>query len=354
MSRLYSITLVAILLSISCAQQKPEQKPNSSLTTATKTMQRPVLVIHGGAGSVTRENIPPEKEAEYKAKLQEALEAGYTLLKSGASSEMAVVASIKVLENSPLFNAGVGAVLTHNETNELDASIMNGKTGQAGAVAGVNEIKSPIEAAQLVMNNSKHVLLTGKGAHEFAQNQGLEMVNANYFKTEKRLNQIRKVKERDSLKNLEKSKTALVIDDPYPDWKFGTVGAVALDKNGNLAAGTSTGGMTNKRYGRIGDSPIIGAGTYANNNSCAVSATGHGEFFIRNVVAFDIAAKIKYQGKSVGEASQEVIDELRKIEGYGGVICLDTNGNIAMPFNTQGMFRGFKTIDSTKILMFGN
>jgi beta-aspartyl-peptidase (threonine type) len=244
------------------------------------------------------------------------------------------------MEESPLFNAGKGAVFTWEGKNELDASIMDGANRNAGAVAGVSRIRSPIEAAWHVMTNSPHVLLTGKGAEEFAESEGLEIVNPAYFYTDERYRQLLRVKA-DSGENQEERKGMSYLQGKHSENKYGTAGAVALDKQGNLAAGTSTGGMTNKRFGRIGDSPIIGAGTWADNQSCAVSATGHGEFFIRNVVAYDIAARMKYQGKDLVTASEDVISELKLKGGSGGVICLDAQGNIAMPFNTKGMYRGY-------------
>jgi beta-aspartyl-peptidase (threonine type) len=303
-----------------------------------RTATAPVLVIHGGSGTITKENLDPQKEQAIRSKLEEALREGYAVLESGGSSIQAVIKSIQVLEESPLFNAGKGAVFTYDGTNELDASIMDGSTGMAGAVAGISRIKSPIEAAYSVMMKSDHVLLTGKGAEEFADENGLQMVDPDYFYTEPRYRQLLKMKESEK-ENKKKNESSTF--NRTEDYQFGTVGAVALDKKGNLAAGTSTGGMTNKRYGRVGDSPIIGAGTWADNESCAVSATGHGEFFIRNVVAYDIAARMKYQGKNLITSADDVIRELEEKEGYGGVICLDKFGNIAMPFNTAGMYRGF-------------
>lgn len=309
------------------------------------------MVIHGGAGTIRKESISEEQEVAYKEKLRESLDAGYAVLEKGGSSQEAVIAAIRILEESPLFNAGRGAVFTSEGRNELDASIMEGKTGQAGAVAGVSTIKSPILAAQAVMNQSPHVLLAGEGAEQFARQQGLEMVDPSYFFDERRHQQLKNIQERE--KNQEKEEGSLLpgamppFDEsqnlfPFENHKFGTVGAVALDQNGNLTAGTSTGGMTNKRFGRIGDSPIIGAGTYAENASCAVSATGHGEFFIRNVVAYDIAALMKYKNMSLEEAANEVVmKKLVKAGGDGGVIAMDQKGNISMPFNTEGMFRGF-------------
>lgn len=245
----------------------------------------------------------------------------------------AIVKTINSLEDSPHFNAGKGAVFTHAETNELDASIMDGKTQNAGAVGGVKTIKNPINLARAVMDNSPHVMLSGKGAETFAEEQGIEKVDPSYFFTQDRFDSLQKIKK--------KNKQTGALED-YPDWKFGTVGAAALDKNGNLAAGTSTGGMTNKRWGRIGDSPIIGAGTYANNATCAISSTGHGEYFIRYAVAYDISAMTAYTDKSFQEAADYVInDKLKTAGGSGGIIGVDKHGNVAMPFNTEGMYRGY-------------
>jgi beta-aspartyl-peptidase (threonine type) len=297
------------------------------------------LVIHGGAGTILKENMSPEKEAAYQAKLTEALNAGYAVLERGGSSLDAVTTTIQILEQSPLFNAGKGAVFTAEGRNELDASIMDGKTGMAGAVAGVNRIQSPILAAQAVMQHSPHVMLTGAGAEEFAQAQGLDMVDPNYFFDQTRYDQLKRIQAREAQKSKEKGYVAPA----NPDEKFGTVGCVALDKQGNIVAGTSTGGMTNKRWNRVGDSPIIGAGTYASNQTCGVSATGHGEFFIRNVVAYDIAARMQYANMSLEEAANSVINEKLKSQGgEGGIVALDKNGNIAMPFNTPGMYRGYR------------
>jgi len=292
------------------------------------------LVIHGGAGNIYKKNLPDSLEKAYRAKLQEALLSGYEILNNGGESVDAVKIVINLMEDSPLFNAGKGAVFTHSGTNEMDASIMNGKTLNAGAVAGVRHIKNPIDAAIEVMNNSPHVLLSGEGAETFAKSRGVEIVDANYFFTEKRFEQLQHAKER------EKDQGFHHPEELY--YKFGTVGCVALDKNGNIAAGTSTGGMTNKRFGRIGDSPIIGAGTYANNKTCGISATGHGEYFIRSVVAHDISALMEYIGLSIQEAADEVIHKkLIDIGGEGGVIGLDAKGNIMMSFNSNGMYRGY-------------
>ena len=289
---------------------------------AEKAEQLYGLVIHGGAGTITRENMSTEKEAKYISKLTAALKTGYAILESGGSSIDAVEATIKVMEDSPLFNAGKGAVFTGAGTCELDASIMDGATLQAGAVAGVKTVKNPISAARKVMEETWHVLLAGEGADAFAKEQGLDIVDNSYFHTEHRFKSLIQAKE----KEIE---------------KHGTVGCVALDKKGNLAAGTSTGGLTNKRWGRVGDSPIIGAGTYASNETCAVSGTGQGEYFIRGSVAYDIAAQMNYEKKSVQAAAQAAIDKLTERGGTGGVIVMDGKGNIAVPFNTEGMYRGF-------------
>ena len=284
------------------------------------------IVIHGGAGNISPAHIPPERAEAIATKLHEVLEMGMSILEKGGSSLDAVEGVIRMMEDSPLFNAGKGAVFTHEGRNELDASIMDGETLMAGAVAGVGDIKNPISAARIVMEKSPHVLLTGAGASRFVSRNGAEIVDSSYFYTERRWEQLQR--------QLNKAEVE----------KYGTVGCVALDRNGNLAAGTSTGGMTNKRYGRIGDSPIIGAGNYANNNSCGVSATGHGEFFIRYTVAHDISALMQYRGLSVAEAARTVIHEkLKEAGGSGGVICMDRQGHISMEFNTAGMLRAFAT-----------
>ncbi|GLR73004.1 isoaspartyl peptidase/L-asparaginase [Agaribacter marinus] len=293
------------------------------------------FAIHGGAGTITKANLTSEKEQEYRAKLRESVTAGYAVLKQGGTSEEAVIKAIQIMEESPLFNAGVGAVFTWDENHELDASIMRGQDKQAGAVAGVKNIKSPIAAAQAVMNESVHVMLSGKGADDFARQQGLAMVENSVFNTKRRKDALKKVKA-----NILSNDHAMYLSPDVVDYKFGTVGAVALDKHGNLAAGTSTGGMTAKRWGRIGDSPIIGAGTWADNESCAVSATGHGEYFIRHQVAADICSRVKYSNKTILEAGHEVIHKVLSPDaGSGGVIIIDTQGNIAMPFNSAGMYR---------------
>lgn len=312
-----------------------------------------VLVIHGGAGTILKKNMTAETEAAYRAKLEEALKAGYQVIQEEGSSVKAVQAAINVMEDSPLFNAGKGSVYTNNETQEMDASIMRGEDKNAGAVAGVQVIKNPIDAAIAVMEKSEHVMLTGKGAEEFAGKHEVTIVDTSYFKSDIRLKQLKNVQEKEKTildhdgdqGAVDSSEDEFNVD--LKDKKYGTVGAVALDLRGNLAAGTSTGGMTNKRYNRVGDSPIIGAGTYADNTTCGVSCTGHGEYFIRNVVAYDVSALMAYKGLSVSDAAQEVIDKQSEFGGKGGLIALDSNGNVAMPFNTEGMYRGYITSDGT-------
>lgn len=302
------------------------------------------IAIHGGAGNMNQAAMSAERQAEYKAKLQEAVNAGYDLLEQGESSQSAIIAAIQILEESTLFNAGRGAVYTFEGEHELDASIMDGKSLNAGAVSGVKIVKSPILLAQKVMLESVHVMLSGAGAEAFAREQKLTLVDNSYFNTKRRFESLQKAKK--SL--IEKQSTAMTFQQAHRqldvNYKMGTVGAVALDKNGNLAAGTSTGGMTAKRYGRVGDAPIIGAGTYANNQSCAVSATGHGEYFIRYHVAADICARMQYQGVTLQQASEQVINSvLVEAGGAGGVISIDPKGNISMPFNTTGMHRASRS-----------
>jgi beta-aspartyl-peptidase (threonine type) len=319
------IVLLVALTLISCQPQpeKENKTPNFG------------IVIHGGAGTILKKNMTPEMEAQYRETLALAIQTGHAILKAGGSSQEAVEKTIHVMEDSPLFNAGKGAVLTADETIELDASFMNGATLDAGAIAGVQTIKHPISAAIAVMEDSPHVMLSGKGAEAFAASQGLELVSPEYFYTERRINALKRVKEKEQ-------QTAFTPQEweDFKNQKFGTVGCVALDQAGNLAAGTSTGGMTNKRWNRIGDAPIIGAGTYANNASCAISATGWGEFFIRSVVAHDIAALMEYKNLSIQEAARIVIHEkVAKLGGDGGIVGIDKQGNIAMEMNTAGMYR---------------
>lgn len=307
-------------------------------TPASRSQPSPdfVLVIHGGAGVVPKDELTPEKEKAARATMDAALLAGHSVLSRGGKSVDAVIAAIKILEDSPLFNAGKGSVLTADGTVGMDASIMDGATRQAGACADVKHVKNPIELARLVMDKTPHVLLAGDGAEILAKEHGLTLMPADYFITEHRKIQLQRIQKQEQEKKAGEKKAHLDSAD-----NIGTVGAVALDKHGNLAAGTSTGGMANKRFGRIGDSPVIGAGTYANNQTCAVSGTGHGEFFIRGVVCYDIAAKMEYQGVSLANAAEEVvIRKLKDVGGRGGVIALDAKGNVAMPFNSEGMYRG--------------
>lgn len=304
------------------------------------------LVLHGGAGTITKDGLSEERQAAYENGLQTALETGYAVLDKGGSAEDAVIAAIRVLEDDSLFNAGRGSVLNANGFVEMDASIMRGRDLNAGAVAGVTKVKHPIEAAAAVMLNSPHVLMSNAGADQFAKERGLEQEPSSYFITQSSQRSLHRAQTRE--------KDQGSIDDGYSDWKYGTVGVAALDKQGNLAAGTSTGGMTNKMHNRIGDSPIIGAGTYANNESCAVSCTGHGEYFIRLNVAHEVSALMLYKGYDVHKASTYMIHtSLENLGGAGGLIALDRNGNLAMPFNTPGMFRGYKMSDGrTEVLMF--
>lgn len=302
--------------------------------------EKTVLVIHGGAGTILKEHMTAEKEKQYITALEQSLKAGYQVIKTGGESEMAVIAAIKVMEDSPLFNAGKGAVFTHEGKNEMDASIMIGKSKMAGSVAGVTTIKNPIEAATAVMKNSAHVMMVGKGAEEFAKLQKLTIVDPSYFRTEDRWNSLQRVLEKDKEKmELDHDGATAFIPFNFVDEKFGTVGAVALDKAGNLTAGTSTGGMTNKRFGRVGDSPIIGAGNYA-NQQVGISGTGWGEFFIKTVAAYDVAALIEYKGYTVKQAGDEVVRKIGDLGGDGGLIILDKDGNAHFPFNTAGMYRG--------------
>lgn len=295
------------------------------------------IAIHGGAGTITRNSMTAELEKDYITTLTEALRKGHEVLMKGGSSLDAVELAVRHLEDSPLFNAGKGAVFTFDGRNELDAAIMNGADRKAGAIAGVSVIRNPITAARAVMEKSPHVMLTGRGAEIFATEQGLDIVDPSYFWTERRWKALQREKERMSAAS--STKTSSLGEDS--DRKFGTVGAVAVDRSGNLAAATSTGGMTAKRWGRVGDAPLIGSGTWASNESCAVSATGHGEFFIRWAVAHDIAALVEYKGMPLREAADEVIQKkLKRAGGEGGVIAIDRRGNIAMPFNSEGMYRG--------------
>lgn len=306
-----------------------------------------VMVIHGGAGTILKKNMTREKEAAYIAVLTQALQAGYAKIKDGKTSLDAVEATIHVLENDPHFNAGKGAVFTHEGRNELDAAIMDGKTLMAGAVAGVTTIKNPISAARAVMEKSEHVMMVGAGADQFAKEVGLEIVDPKYYWTKERWDGLQQAIKEDSTKAVldHGSKKSELLGSRNHDYKFGTVGCVALDQAGNLAAGTSTGGMTNKKYGRVGDAPIIGSGTYCNNETAGISCTGWGEFYIRSVVAKTISDLMEYKGLSVTAAAKIALDKVGKMGGDGGLIALDKKGNVAMPFNTEGMYRGTITAD---------
>jgi beta-aspartyl-peptidase (threonine type) len=301
---------------------------------------RVAIAIHGGAGTITREELSEEREKAIRETLARALQAGHARLTDGMTAMDAVEAAIVVLEDSPLFNAGHGAVFNSQGGNELDAAVMDGRSRNAGAVTGVRHIKNPILLARRVMNESPHVMLAGSGAEEFALSQGFELVPGEYFHTERRWQQFEKSRQ-------EQTSTSEL---PPLEYRLGTVGAVALDRDGNVAAGTSTGGMTNKRFGRIGDVPVIGAGTYADNDTCAVSATGHGEYFIRAVAGHDIAAQIRYAGKSLQEATEDVVmRKLVDMGGTGGVISINRLGEISMVYNTPGMYRG--SIDTSGRLL---
>lgn len=384
--RFKSLCIMLILLGISPLYAMQTISGSLGLSAQSNQSSKPIAIaIHGGAGTIRRSAMTPEKEAEYRAVLTQALQAGHEVLKRGGSALDAVSAAVIIMEDSPLFNAGKGAVLTAEGTVELDAAIMDGSTLKAGAIAGVKGVKNPILLARRVMDKTPHVMLTGKGAEHFAGEQGFERMPDSYFITERRAQELQRAQQNSAAKPLPPDETpgstapkkdssqkrseiipqtppdtknTLTYDDTAPleegsheGKKFGTVGAVALDKNGNIAAATSTGGMTNKKYGRVGDAPIIGAGTYANNTTCAVSATGHGEYFIRSVVGYDIAALMEYKTFSLQRAADEVVmKKLVEKGGSGGVIAIDGRGNIAMPFNSEGMYRGCITADGKVIV----
>jgi len=316
-------------------------------------MIQPVIAIHGGAGAMSRAAMSPEKEQEYLAALNDILAAGQAVLAAGGSALDAVTEAVRRLEDCPLFNAGHGAVFTSAGTHELDASIMDGATVRCGAIANVTCVRNPVLAARAVMEHSKHVFFVGPGAEDFARAQQLELVDPSYFSTDARREQLQRVqRENPDAAVLDHDGQALVArGQPAPadpldaDKKFGTVGAVAVDAQGNVAAATSTGGITNKQVGRVGDAPLIGAGCYASNRSCAVSTTGTGEMFIRAVAAYDVAAQMEYGGASLQAAADRVVfDTLPAIQGKGGLIAVDTRGNVVLPFNTEGMYRGYARV----------
>lgn len=340
-SKAFKLLTIFSLVFLNC---KNETSTKTTTNASSSKKQHIAIVIHGGAGTITKALMTPEKEKAYRTKLQEALNTGYGILENGGTSLDAVQQTLIILEDSPLFNAGKGAVFNNLGKNELDASIMDGNTLNCGAVTGVMNIKNPINAARLVMDSTRHVMLSGKGAEDFAKQFNIEFVPDTYFHTEKRLNQLRKTQGKTP--TYKKTGTAELID----DHKYGTVGAVAIDKNRNIAAATSTGGLTNKKYGRIGDSPIIGAGTYANNETCGVSSTGTGEYFIRTLAAHETSNLMKYKNLSIKQAIDDVMNQIGKLGGDGGLIALDKNANIAWTFNTEGMFRGYKKSDGSTLI----
>lgn len=303
-------------------------------------MKKISIAIHGGAGTIVKADMTPELEAAYRQALQEALDSGFGVLENGGTSVNAVKAAVVVLEDNPLFNAGKGSVFTKKGLNEMDAAIMDGYSLNAGAIAGVRNIRNPVELAEEVMLHSGHIFLSGKGANDFAIKQGIKLEPDDYFYSEYRYDQWREIRDSDLYQLDHKNDTLVGL---MKDKKFGTVGAVACDEEGNIAAATSTGGMTNKRYGRIGDSPMIGVGTYANNNTCAVSCTGHGEIFIKAVAAYDVSCLMEYKNLSLQEACEEVVlKKLVAMNGEGGLIGIDSSGNVAMVFNSAGMYRATK------------
>ncbi len=309
-------------------------------------MQKISIAIHGGAGTILKAAMTPELEKAYRSGLEEALQKGYEILQHGGAALEAVKAAVVVLENNILFNAGRGSVFTKTGTHEMDASIMNGKDLAAGAVAGVKNIRNPVLLAEKVMLNSNHVFLSGAGANDFASQQGMKVEQDDYFFSQFRYDQWQQMKETDAYALDHSTQDPLLKEK-----KFGTVGAVACDQDGNIAAATSTGGMTNKNYGRIGDTPVIGAGTYANNRTCAISCTGHGEPFIKAVAAYDVSCMIEYKGLSLQQAMDEVVNKkLVAIEGEGGMIGVDAAGNLAMLFNSAGMYRAAKDSEGLELV----
>src|SRR5881392_3208264 len=345
--KLFRITncfFASVLFSAGALAAAPEQSPPAGVAAEKRPENRENmetkkigLAIHGGAGTIERSNMTPEREREYRAGLQRALTAGYEILKRGGSSLDATEAAVRTLEDDPHFNAGKGSVFTSAGTNELDAAIMDGKTLAAGAVASLKHIKSPINLARLVMEKSGHVMMDSEGAEAFAKENGIELVDQKYFFTQDRWDALQKIKAAEKSRTSGEGTSFLITEQD----RHGTVGAVALDRNGNLAAATSTGGTTNKMPGRIGDTPVIGAGTYANNQTCAVSCTGDGEYFIRAVAAHEVSALMQCRRLKLQEATQMALDGVKKLGGSGGLIAIDKNGAVALPFNTNGMYRGY-------------
>src|SRR5213592_4259117 len=345
--KLFRITncfFAILLFSAGALAAAPEQSPPAGVSSERNPENQPDmerkkigLAIHGGAGTIERSKMTQDREREYRAGLERALAAGYEILKQGGASLDATEAAVRVLEDDPHFNAGKGSVFTSAGTNEMDAAIMDGKTLAAGAVAALKHVKNPISLAGLVMEKSGHVMLDGEGAEAFAKENGIELVDQKYFFTQERWDALQKIKAAEKHRTGDAGKAFLITDQD----RHGTVGAVALDQNGNLTAATSTGGTTNKRPGRVGDSPVIGAGTYANNATCSVSATGDGEYFIRATVGHDVSALMEYRGMTLKEAAQAVLDKVAKLGGTGGLIAIDRQGNVTLPFNTSGMYRGY-------------
>lgn len=358
MKKLISIFLIALTVVPSVFVANAQKSGGTEL----KQLQGPQnprlgFIIHGGAGVIRKGSLTPEREKEYRDKLEEALLAGYKALQAGKTSLDAVEIAIRILEDSPLFNAGKGAVFTNDGKNELDASIMDGKTLGAGAVAGLHRVKNPITLARAVMEKSPHVMMIGDGAEKFAELNKIELVDPKYFWTQPRWDALQRILKEEKAKEVPGPKSkgqsqTLDMGHGTLDYnRFGTVGAVALDKDGNLAAGTSTGGMTNKKYGRVGDAPIIGAGTYANNDSCAVSATGWGEYFIRLSIARDICSIMEYRAMPIQNAADNVIKgKLQKLGGDGGIIGMDRFGNMGISFNSEGMYRAYITVDGKPVV----
>jgi len=344
---LFFFGVLFFALFLSCKQNQHETKTDSK-TVKKNEKKKPefAIVIHGGAGYI--KNLSPDKEKAYREKMAEAINTGYAILEQGGTAVDAVEKTINVMENSPLFNAGRGAVLNNLGQVEMDASIMNGKNLNAGAVAGVHHIKNPISAARIVMDSSKHVLLCGEGAEQYLKKFGLEMKDNSYFIIEKRKKQLEKMQGKKTAFTYRKIPLENIID----DHKYGTVGCVALDKNGNIAAGTSTGGLMNKKYGRIGDSPIIGAGTYAYNKTCGISCTGTGEYFIRTMAAHEVSELMRYKNFSLNKAQKSAIKQVEELGGDGGMIGLDSNGEISWYFNTEGMFRGYRKSGEKEVIKF--
>jgi beta-aspartyl-peptidase (threonine type) len=347
MKKILQLSLVFLLiLTLTACKENSRSAPKIAQSVKASPPEF-ALVIHGGAGYI--KNLPPEAEKAYKEKMEEALHAGYIILENGGNAIDAVEKTINIMENSPLFNAGKGAVLNNLGQVEMDASIMDGKSLNAGAVAGVHHIKNPISAARIVMDSSKHVLLCGEGAEQYLKHFGLEMKDNEYFIIEKRKKQLKKIQGKKTAQtDYTWPKSQAIID----DHKYGTVGCVALDKKGNIAAGTSTGGLMNKKYGRIGDSPIIGAGTYANNATCGISCTGTGEYFIRTMAAHEASELMRYKNYSLKEAQKSAINQVEELGGDGGMIGLDKKGNISWYFNTEGMFRGYQKSGEKAVIKF--